>query len=228
MYILAGSDHGKINQTISKSVKKYSFQEINFILGDENFSEILGTINTESLFGDRNLYVVDVTETDPELIEKFLDQVKEVKDLYIVYKSKLDSRTKLAKKLQSFGALVFDDKREVSPFKFGDLVVSKEFKSAYEEMIFLEKEGIEPISLFSGITTSMRNILNIKFNTKARKAIFPSKISFYEKIAKNLTEEEVKNLYSKLAENDLKFKKGQIDEKMLIMSSMNIFFSNKE
>jgi len=221
MYILAGNDISKINNTIKISIKKYSFEVTNYVLSVENYSEILGNLNTSNLFGERVLSVVDITDVENEISEKFIENSKEVKDLYVVYQKKLDSRTKFAKFLVSKKALVYELDEEIKPFEFGDFVVSRKSKEAYQEMINLEKKGIDKISLFSGILTSFRNILNIKFAANAKKSIFPSKVPFYTKISESLTSEDVIKIHSVLYENDLKFKKGEINEEMLVLHSMN-------
>jgi len=221
MYILAGNDISKINNTVNSSIKKYSFQPINFILNEENFSEILGNIETPSLFGDRILTVVDITESDGDLAEKFIDKAKENKDLYVLYQKKLDSRTKFAKFLISNKAIVYEEKENLSPFEFGDLVVTQKFKESYEELKKLEEKGIEYISLFSGILVAMRNILNISFETNSAKSIFPGKKKFYNDLTQRYSHKDIKKIYQKLYENDLKFKRGEITDEMMVLQSMN-------
>lgn len=222
MYILAGSDISKISNTVNSSIKKYSFQTLNFNLTEENFSEILANLDTPSLFGDRILLIVDITETESELSEKFIEKAKEFKDLYVIYQKKLDSRTKLAKFLISNKALVYDEVAEaVSPFKFGELVLSQKVKEAYEEFNLLEKNEVDPVSIFSGIVTASRNLLNFSLGTNAKKSIFPKSISFFENLSKKYSIEDIKKIYGLLAENDLKFKRGEITEEMMVLSSMN-------
>ena len=221
MYILAGDDISKISNTINSSVKKYSFQEVNTALNEDNFSEIIANLDTPSLFGERILTVVDITETESELSEKFIEKSKDIKDLYVIYQKKLDSRTKFAKYLISRKALLYELKEEISPFKFGELVVNNQTKEAYEEMKLLQEKGIDNISLFNGILTSCRNILNLKFDTNAKKSIFYSRLSFFQNIASKLSQEDIKKIYSVLGENDLKFKRGEISEEMLILHTMN-------
>jgi DNA polymerase III delta subunit len=101
------------------------------------------------------------------------------------------------------------------------LVVGQKTKEAYQEFSNLEKKGIEMISLFSGINTSFRNILNIKFQTNAKKSIFSNKLGMYKLVSDKLTEDDVKKIYSMLADYDLKFKRGEISEEMLVTYTMN-------
>ena len=225
MYILAGTDISKIHQTVSNSIKKYSFEVLNYSLSDENFSEILGNLDTPNLFGERILTIVDVTESDSELTERFIDKTKEVKDLYIIYQKKLDSRTKFAKFLISNKALIYDIKEDLSPFEFGDLVLNQKVKESYLELKRLESNGADFVSLFSGIVTSSRNLLNYIYKTNARKSIFSNKLEMYKNLSKKFSEEDINKIYSMLTENDLKFKKGEISDEMLILSSMNFILN---
>lgn len=222
MYILAGSDISKISNTVNSSIKKYSFQTMNFNLTEENFSEILANLNTPSLFGDRVLLIVDITETDNDLSEKFIENAKEFKDLYVIYQKKLDSRTKLAKYLISNKALIYDEEIEAtSPFKFGELVLNQKIKEAYEELNTLEKNEVDYVSIYSGIVTACRNLLNFSFETSTKKSIFPKSIPFFQALSKKYSQEDIKKIYGLLAENDLKFKRGEITDEMMVLSSMN-------
>jgi len=221
MYILAGNDISKINNTVSTSIKKYSFQPINYSLSEENFSEILGSIETPSLFGERILVIVDITESDTELSEKFIEKTKENKDLYIIYQKKLDSRTKFAKFLQSNKVLIYDSVENTNPFDFGDLVLAQKVKESYEELKLLESKNLEYVSLFNGILNSTRNLMNTYYNTNSKKSIFPNKRNFYQTLIEKYQEAGIKDIYQVLQENDLKLKRGEITDEMLVLRSMN-------
>jgi len=221
MYILAGTDISKINNTVNSSIKKYSFEVTNYTLSEDNYAEITANLDTDNLFGERVLTVVDITETDPELSEKFISKTKEVKDLYILYQKKLDSRTKFAKFLISNKALLYDLKEDLSPFEFGELVLNQKIKESYFEFQKLESKGAEYVSIFSGIVTACRNLMNYIYKTNAKKSIFSNKIGMYQTLSKKFTDEDIKKIYSMLSENDLKFKRGEISEEMLVISSMN-------
>ena len=225
MYILAGDDISKISSTVSSSIKKYEFQPINYSLTEENFSEIVGSLETPSLFGERLLGIVDISECEFELVEKFINQTKDIKDLYLLYQNKLDSRTKLAKLLISNKALIFDEEKGPSSFAFGDYVVQKNIKASYQELEKLKKAGEEEVAIMSGITTAFRNIVNLKFKTNSSKSIFPSKLEMYKKAANLLTEEDVIKIHNTLTQNEVKFKTGQISDEMLVLHSMNFILN---
>ena len=225
MYILAGDDISKISSTVNSSIKKYEFQPINYSLTEENFSEIVGSLETPSLFGERLLGIVDISECEFELVEKFISQTKDIKDLYLLYQNKLDSRTKLAKLLISNKALIFDEEKGPSSFAFGDYVVQKNIKASYQELEKLKKAGEEEVAIMSGITTAFRNIVNLKFKTNSSKSIFPSKLEMYKKAANLLTEEDVIKIHNTLTQNEVKFKTGQISDEMLVLHSMNFILN---
>lgn len=221
MYILTGNDISKINQTVSSSIKKYNFIPINFALTEESYSEILGNLGTSSLFGERNLVIVDITESEPEVIEKFILNSESHTDLYVLYLQKLDSRTKLSKFLLSKKALVYNKEESPNSFYFGDLVVLGESVKAYEELKKLESYGEKPLAINSGIITSFKNIIALKFKTNGIKSIYSNLKSRLEVRANNLSEGDVLQIQSTLFYNELKFKRGEITESMMLISNMN-------
>ena len=225
MYILAGDDISKISSTVNSSIKKYEFQPINYSLDEENFSEIVGSPETPSLFGERLLGIVDISDCEFELVEKFINQTKGIKDLYLLYQNKLDSRTKLAKLLISNKALIYDEEKGPSSFAFGDFVIQKNIKAAYLELEKLKKSGEEEVAIMSGITTAFRNLVNLKFKTNASKSIFPSKMEMYKKAASSLTEEDIVKIHNILTQNEIKFKKGEISDEMFVLHSMNFILN---
>lgn len=225
MYILAGDDISKITSAINSSIKKYEFQPINYSLNEENFSEIVGSLSTPSLFGERLLGIVDISECEYEIVEKFIKHTKDIKDLCVLYQNKVDSRTKLAKLFTTNKALTYHQEKGPNVFAFGEFVIQKNIKSAYLELEKLKKSGEDEVMIMSGINTAFRNLVNLKFKTSASKSIFPSKLEMYKKVSNSLKEEDIIKIHNTLAQNEIKFKRGEITNDMFLIHSMNFILN---
>jgi DNA polymerase III delta subunit len=75
--------------------------------------------------------------------------------------------------------------------------------------------------IFNMIVSSLRSIVGIKFNTKQKNKIPPFKIRQMSSSSDKFSEDEIKNLYKILCENDLKFKTGELSSEMLLLHSIN-------
>ena len=89
-----GDDQVKVNNFISEFVKKNNFQKSAHELTEDNISELVGIIDTPSLFGDKNLYIIDVTNSEFETLEKFISSLDSNSDVFLLYEGEIDKRSK--------------------------------------------------------------------------------------------------------------------------------------
>jgi len=227
-YFIYGDDLSKINEFIISYSSKNNFEKILIDLNDQNLSEILGTIETPNLFGDKNIFVVNVTDTDPEIVIKFADIVKDKNcDLIILFEDSIDQRGKVFKTLSKFKTQAFEIAKDNTIFIFTDYLLAKDMKRSFQELEKLSEKREDDLMIFNMIVSSFRSIASIKFNSKIQTKIPPFKIKQMTSYSEKFTEEEVKKIIKTLAENDLKFKIGEITSEMLVLHSMNTILQDR-
>lgn len=219
---LYGDDLTKLNNYIINYSSKNNFSRINYELNPENISEIIGTLGTPNLFGDKNLFVIDITETDPELVLKFYEAIKgQDFELIIVNEGSIDQRSKVFKTLSTLKTQSYELPKNNLIFNFTDYVISKDLKKTYEELSKLQENKEDDLMIFNMVVSSFRSIAAIKFDSKLKNKIPPFKVRQMNSISEKYTLEDVKKIIKILAENDLKFKSGELTSEMLLLHSIN-------
>lgn len=227
IYFLYGDDLPKLNNFIVGYASKNSLSRINFELNSENISEIIGTLGTPNLFGDKNLFIIDITESDPEIILKFYESIKNSDyELIILNEGSIDQRSKVFKSLSNFKTQSYELPKNNSIFNFTDYVISKDIKKTYEELLKLQENKEHDLMIFNMLISSFRSIAAIKFDSKLKNKIPPFKVSQMNAIAEKYSVDQVKKIIKILAENDLKFKTGEITSEMLLLHSINTIIDN--
>jgi DNA polymerase III delta subunit len=227
IYFLYGDDLPKLNNFIVGYASKNSLSRINFELNSENISEIIGTLGTPNLFGDKNLFIIDITESDPEIILKFYESIKNSDyELIILNEGSIDQRSKVFKSLSNFKTQSYELPKNNSIFNFTDYVISKDIKKTYEELLKLQENKEDDLMIFNMLLSSFRSIAAIKFDSKLKNKIPPFKVSQMNAIAEKYSVDQVKKIIKILAENDLKFKTGEITSEMLLLHSINTIIDN--
>jgi len=227
IYFLYGDDLPKLNNFIVGYASKNSLSRINFELNSENISEIIGTLGTPNLFGDKNLFIIDITESDPEIILKFYESIKNSDyELIILNEGSIDQRSKVFKSLSNFKTQSYELPKNNSIFNFTDYVISKDIKKTYEELLKLQENKEDDLMIFNMLVSSFRSIAAIKFDSKLKNKIPPFKVSQMNAIAEKYSVDQVKKIIKILAENDLKFKTGEITSEMLLLHSINTIIDN--
>jgi len=217
-----GENLSKLSESISSYAKKNNLQKINFDLTSENSYDILGSLDTPSLFGDTNLFIVNISDCEFEDLDKFSKGFKDYFELILINEGPIDARGKSFKLLSKYKPQEFKNVSKGSNiFLFTDYLFSKDLKRTYQELENLHQSGEDDLMIFNMIVSTLRSISGIKFNTKQKNKIPPFKIRQMTSSAEKFTEEEIKYLYKVLSENDLKFKTGEITSEMLILHSVN-------
>jgi len=187
-YFLFGNFEVKINEKISEFIKKSNSIKSEFKLDSENFAEILTNLNTDNLFGEKNLVVVDLTEAEYEDIEKLCKLIPQNSDILLVYRDNLEKSSKLLKLFsKDYQSLEFKSSKVGNIFNFIDYVVNKDPKRSYNE---LNKLDDNEVLIFNNIVGGARNILSLKMDLSYKNKIIPFKIAQYKKAAEKW--EEVK------------------------------------
>ena len=221
-YFFYGDFELKINQKISEIVTKNNFERKYYDTEGADISEILSELGSENLFGDKNIYIIDITETDIETILNFFKFIPENCEIVIVYKDTLEKSSKILKNLpKNISILEFKKSKSGNIFNFTDFVVAKDIAKSYLELSKLEENEV---LIFNNIVSAGRSLLALKADLNIKSKIIPFKVGVYKKNYEKYTFEELKDLYNNLYKNDLKFKKGEINGEMLLLHSINLFF----
>lgn len=220
-----GNFESKINEKVSEIVIKGNYLKSEFPLNSENISEILSGMSSESLFGDKNLYLIDITESETDDLEAFIKKIPANCDLIVVYKDELEKSSKILKIFpKDFSILEFKKTKSGNIFSFTDYLLAGDVNKTFSELAKLEDNEV---LIFNNIVSVARNLLSLKFDLDTKSKILPFKLGLYKKSVGYFSNEQLIYIYSCLANNDLRFKKGEINSEMLLLHSVNSFFLNK-
>lgn len=189
VYLLYGTKNFQIEEEIKKISKNIDEMNISkYDLNNDLLSLALEDAKTISLFGDKKIVIVDnanmftgTTSKDSEEIENYLNQINENTILiFIVHNDKLDSRKKITKLIKEKGKIKeFNDELDSVS------LVRKLFKNYNIEYntikLLIDRVGNNPLIL--------QNEIN--------------KIKIYKDNDKNITNEDILNLTTKLIEIDI-------------------------
>lgn len=224
-YFLYGDNQSKINDEILKILSQENYTKSEKELSEENYLELGSTVLSENLFGDKLLYIIEITETENEIIENFFSDKKltELSNLIVVYRKNLTSNSKIFSFLKGFEVKELKDVGE-SIFELVDKIIKGDVSLTYKE---IEKhKKVDDIYVFNMAVSGFRNIEYIVFGMDQQSKIPPFKKGMYQKIAQNYTKEKIKKVSQKLFEYDLKFKTSELTADMLL-TSIIILFSKK-
>lgn len=216
-----GDDQVKVNNFISEFVKKNNFQKSAHELTEDNISELVGIIDTPSLFGDKNLYIIDVTNSEFETLEKFISSLDSNSDVFLLYEGEIDKRSKEYKLLSKIKTVNFSEVKSNAVFYFVDTLFLGDPKKTYQDLENLLKNKEEELSIFNLIVSTLRSLAFVCFESPLKSKIPPFKKSFFESLAKKYSQEEIANMYKIISENDLKFKNGELTSEMLLTHTVN-------
>ena len=189
VYLLYGTKNFEIEKKIKKISKDIDDMNISkYDLNNDMLSLVLEDAKTMSLFGDKKLVIADnanlftgSTSKDSELIEEYLNHINEnTIFILIVHSDKLDTRKKITKLIQKVGKVQeFNDELDTT-----SLVrrLFKDYNIDYKTVqLFIDRVGNNPLII--------QNEIN--------------KIKIYKGNDKNITEEDILNLTTKLIEIDI-------------------------
>ena len=189
VYLLYGTKIFQIEEEIKNLCKNIDEMNISkYDLNNDIFSLIIEDAQTVSLFGDKKVVIADnanmftgITSKDSELMEKYLNNINENTILILtVHNDKLDSRKKITKLINKVGTVkAFNDELDTN-----SLVrrLFKDYNIDYKTIqLFLNRVGTNPLIIQSEI----------------------NKIKIYKGNDKNITDEDITKLTTKLIEIDI-------------------------
>ncbi len=189
VYLLYGTKDFQIEEEIKKLSKGLDEMNINkYDLNNDLLSLAIEDAKTMSLFGDKKLVIIDnanmftgSTSKDSEIVEEYLNHINENTTLVlIVHNDKLDTRKKITKLINKVGKVIaFNDELDMTSLVRRLL---KDYNIDYKTInLFLDRVGNNPLII--------QNEIN--------------KIKIYKGNDKNITDEDILNLTTKLIEIDI-------------------------
>lgn len=226
-YFLYGSNQKDLKDFIKKYKDKNDFLTKEFEVSEENLEEILISILSESLFGEKFLYIIDITNSSEETIFSLAKRLKKESkenstNVIVQYSDDLVSRSKI---LTSFDGFTFENFKNEKPeiYKLVDFIISGNLKEVYTEITRLGISNVDEIHIFNLVVSGFRSIEYFCLDLDQKKSVLPFKKNFYEKLSGRYTDSEIKNISQKLFEMDLKFKTGELTEDMVLTSLILLF-----
>lgn len=189
VYLLYGTKDFEIEEEIKKLSKDIDEMNISkYDLNNDMLSLALEDAKTMSLFGDKKIIIVDnanmftgSTSKDSDLIEEYLNHINENTTLIlIVHNDKLDTRKKITKLIKKVGKV----QEFIGELDATSLVrrLFKNYNIDYKTIqLFIDRVGNNPLII--------QNEIN--------------KIKIYKGNDRNITEEDILNLTTKLIEIDI-------------------------
>ena len=189
VYLLYGTKDFEIEEEIKKLSKDIDEMNISkYDLNNDMLSLALEDAKTMSLFGDKKIVIVDnanmftgSTSKDSDLIEEYLNHINENTTLIlIVHNDKLDTRKKITKLIKKVGKV----QEFIGELDATSLVrrLFKNYNIDYKTIqLFIDRVGNN--------TLIIQNEIN--------------KIKIYKGNDRNITEEDILNLTTKLIEIDI-------------------------
>ena len=189
VYLLYGTKEFQINEEIKRISK--NIQDINiskYDLENDLLSTVIEDCETYSLFNEKKVVIVNnaniftsSTSKDSEIIEKYLNHINENTILILtVINDKIDERKKITKLIKKNGIVkCFNDQLDIYSLIRNLL---KDYKIDYNSInTLIDRVGSNPLII--------QNEIN--------------KIKIYKGEDKNITEEDILNLTTKIIEIDI-------------------------
>ena len=221
-FFLYGDSLLKINDEIAKIYSKEKYTKVLVELTEENYLDLGPKIFSENLFGDKYLYILDITDTENQTIEKFFSDKEALKldNIVVICRKNLISSSKI---IQIFKGCEIKELKDTSEniFELADLIISGDISKIYKE---IEKhKKLEEVYVFNMVVSGFRSVEYLILGMNQASKIPPFKKGFYQKVAQNYNELKIKEISQKLFDLDLKFKTGEITEDMLLTSTILLF-----
>ena len=221
-FFLYGDSLLKINDEIAKIYSKEKYTKVLVELTEENYLDLGPKIFSENLFGDKYLYILDITDTENQFIEKFFSDKEALKldNIVVIYRRNLISTSKI---IQIFKGCEIKELKDTAEniFELADLIISGDISKVYKE---IEKhKKLEEVYVFNMVVSGFRSVEYLILGMNQASKIPPFKKGFYQKVAQNYNELKIKEISQKLFDLDLKFKTGEITEDMLLTSTILLF-----
>lgn len=232
IYIVHGDDLVKSRALILNQQKKLGCESrLEFEISNITPEELFEKSCSNDLFGNQPFIVLDVTSSGRMNLEPYLNVIKKIPTLttLIILSGKTLSKSNLfIKKSQELKAR--PNLNEVTPnsniFNFIDAVFYKQREKAYKELAKLLKDGVSPFEILPMIFYGVRTVASSKFEAPSYKKKHSFVKSKSSSQAKLFTEGQLKNIFEKFRNIDMKSKLSEIDEELLIPMTIEIVLNS--
>jgi DNA polymerase III delta subunit len=232
IYIVHGDDLVKSRGLILNQQKKLGCEtRLEFEISNITPEELLEKGCSNDLFGNQPFIVLDVTNAGRMNLEPYLEAIRKIPPLttIIILSGKTLGKSNLfIKKSKELKAR--PNLNEITPnsniFKFIDAVFYKQREKAYKELSKLLKDGVSPFEIISMMFYGLRTVACAKFEAPSYKKLHSFVKSKSSSQAKLFTEEQIKNIFEKFREIDMKSKLSEIDEELLIPMTIEIVLNS--
>jgi len=217
--LIHGSDVVESRKELLKLKSSYTnqgFRVESFVATKENVDQIKISLLTSSMFAQKNAYFVELDKSTISTINPKSAPEQNVAVFWI--EGKIPANSSFLKSLKNINGtiLTFEEKRDAKIFKLADFVCQKNSSlalSLLEELLQNQTAGYEILGV---LIFQFRNVLGVKLKADFVKKEHPFVLKKSVVFAGNFKEEELLEIYKKLAEADVKIKTGQGNENLVL------------
>jgi len=220
IYFIYGQNDLSEQRKVAEIVKKINPQEkIEINLDELTPAEFTSKVTTPSMFGFKNLFLVEIGSTADKTLIKILANIGRLpKNTYLVFKTSKAYRanSKVLKNIattKDAELIKLGEKKDFMVFNFLDAVYTKNKKEAYRSLKNLEEKEEPAFKTHSMLLYQLRNVAKIKFGANFSASPFVKNKARGQ--AKKFTEKKIIELYEHFYKTDRGLKLGLIPENIL-------------
>jgi len=220
IYFIYGQNDLSEQRKVAEIVKKVNPQEkIEINLAELTLAEFASKVTTPSIFGFKNLFLVEVGSTTDKTLIKILENIGGLpKDTHLVFKTskKYRANSKILKNIattKDAELIKLGERKDFMVFNFLDTVYTKNKKKAYQSLKKLEEKGEPAFKIHSMLLYQLRNIAKIKFGANFSASPFVKNKARLQ--AKEFTGKQIVELYEHFYKTDRDLKLGLISENII-------------
>lgn len=231
IHIIHGSDTVSSRNALLNLRSNYPKDSVLTIPKDSSFSNIAAVFNTNSMFGETILVVMERWKTDPFLSSEELLSMLRVKSdnvhVLVWVGQKLRSNHKLLSLVKTSGngtVREFTEKRSKEVFALLDCLGGKRSTQAYQKLVSLLSSGESAVGILAMMAFSVRNMLMCLTNSPAFESLHPFVRKKTKSQANNFTQDKLLEVYKNILEIDAQLKSSStIDDKVVLMQLVDKF-----
>lgn len=222
IYIVHGEDISKSRILVQNQQKKLNAQSrIELDITETTPEEMHEKSHSNDLFGNPPFIVLNITNMGRLNADLFIDVLSKIPHtttlILLSAKSlpKTNAFIKNADKLKAktnFNDLI----PQGNIFKLVDSIFYKQREKSYSELQKLLSDSVSPFEILPLIFYGLRMVTSAKFNSPSFKKLHDFVKNKSSSQAKLFTAGQLKDIFNKLRELDMKSKLSEIDEEMLI------------
>jgi len=226
IYIVHGDDVSKSRLLIQNQQKKMGLESrLELKISEITPTQLLEKSCSRDLFGNPPFIVLDISDAGRMDLSSFIEKMEKIpKDttLIILSEKELPKSNIFIKNIKNLKAKL--NLNEIAPqsniFNFVDAVFYKQRGKAYQELSKLLKDDVSPFEIFSMLNYGLRTIASAKFESPSYQKMsnFVKRKAYSQ--SKLFSQEQIAELFEKLREIDMESKLSEIDEDLLIPTTI--------